>query len=100
MSENCIGYEIKVIETEPESEEARLARLEYKKKRCETQKASKKKRFMQTGVKAVQVYCHVDVVDKVRTFARSLTEVILEKQRKELESRPPETQSETREIES
>ena len=96
MSENCIGYEIKVIETEPESEEARLARLEHKKKRCEIQKESMKKRFAQTGVKGFVVYAHVDIRDKVRDFARGLTEVILEKQRKELDNRPPETESDKR----
>lgn len=85
MSENCVGYEIKVIETEPESEEARLARLEYQKKRRETQKASMKKRFAQTGVKGFLVYCHVDTIDNLRKYAKSLTEVILEKQRKEKE---------------
>ena len=96
MSENCIGYEIKVIETEPESEEARLARLEHKKKRCEIQKESMKKRFAQTGVKGFVVYCHMDAIDNLRKYAKSLTEVILEKQRKEFDSRPPEIESDKR----
>ena len=96
MSENCVGYEIKVIETEPESEEARLARLEYKKKRIATQKESMKKRFAQTGVKGFVVYCHMDAIENLRKYAKSLTEVILEKQRKEFDSRPPEIESDKR----
>lgn len=89
MSEIPAEYdEIQEIETEPESEEARL---EYKRKRCEIQKASKKKRFIETGIKGFIVYGHVDIRDKVRDFSKSLTEAILEKQRKESEINPSES---------
>lgn len=89
MSEIPAEYdEIQEIETEPESEEARL---EYKRKRCEAQKASKKKRFLETGIKGFIVYGHVDIRDKVRDFSKSLTEAILEKQRKESEINPSES---------
>jgi hypothetical protein len=54
------------------------------------------KRFAQTGVKGFVVYCHMDAIDNLRKYAKSLTEVILEKQRKELESRPSETESDER----
>ena len=98
MSEIPAEYdEIKEIETEPESEEARLARLEYKKKRSEIQKQSIKKRFLETGVKGFMVYGHVDIHDKVRDFSRALTEAILEKNReRSLESHPSETESDKR----
>lgn len=97
MSEIPAEYdEIQEIETEPESEEARLARLEYKRKRCEIQKASKKKRFLEMGVKGFVVYCHADVIDNLRKYAKALTEAILEKQKKEAESPLPETESDER----
>ena len=94
MSESPAEYdEIQEIETEPESEEARL---EYKRKRCEIQKASKKKRFLEMGVKGFVVYCHADVIDNLRKYAKALTEAILEKQKNEAESPLPETESDER----